>query len=254
MSTIVTRPIIFFLICLGVFSLAAWGGAWFHRRSGTHETESHGDFAFVVGGILTLLALILGFTFSMALTRYDQRKSNEEQEANSIATEYRRVSLFSSPEADSVRKLLRSYLGERVLFYTSESDADLNQTDLRTNDLEARLWAAAASVANSSETSNSIPVMNGMNHVFSSRSRTRSAWRNRIPHSAMLLVIVIAILSNFLVGYTAHRRGVLLLMALPLAVAISLFMIADIDSPRGGYIRIRPQDLQSVTDVLRNGS
>jgi hypothetical protein len=254
MSRIMTSPTLFFLICLFVFSVAAWAGAWFHRRTWNSETENHGDFAFVVGGILTLLALILGFTFSMALTRYDQRKSNEEQEANSIATEYRRASLLSGANADRLKKLLSSYLEERIGFYTSEPQAELNEIKIRTNNLQTELWTASVSAVNPPGSSNSILVLSGMNDVFSSQSRTQSAWRNRIPHSAMLLVIVIALLSNFLVGYTAHRRGLLLLLALPLAISISLFMIADIDSPRGGYIRIRPQNLDSVAEILHTGN
>lgn len=253
MTIIWFNPVVFFCLSLIIFSVAAWGGAWFHRKTWNHDTESHGDFAFVVGGILTLLALILGFTFSMAVTRYDQRKNYEEQEASSIATEYLRASQLSSTEANSLRELLKSYLAQRILFYVAESHFELNQLQIQTDNLQAKLWSVCIGDVGSSGSPNSILVLSGMNEVFSARGRTQAAWRNRIPHSALLLVIVIAILSNFLVGYTAHRRGTFLLLVLPLAVAISLFMIVDIDSPRGGYIRIGPQNLQSLSDSL-NGT
>jgi hypothetical protein len=250
MPTILFNPLVFFLVTLVIFSVAAWGGAWFHRRTWNDATESHGDFAFVVGGILTVLALILGFTFSMAVTRYDQRKNYEEQEASSIATEYLRASQLPNADADALRKLLRSYLGQRISFYLNESQSDLNQLELQTNDLQNNLWSVCVTGAGSSGSPNSTLLLSGMNDVFSSRRRTQSSWRNRIPHSALLLVIVIAILSTFLVGYSAHRRGAFLLLVLPLAVAISLFMIVDIDSPRGGYIRVRPQNLESLVESL----
>jgi hypothetical protein len=254
MLKLLTNPPLCFLLCLFVFSIAAWGGAWFHRRTWNNDTESYGDFAFVVGGILTLLALILGFTFSMAVTRYDQRKNFEEQEASSIATAYLRASQLPNTDANTVRKLLRSYIGQRICFYLSEAGTDSNQLERQTNDLQRSLWSASVSAINLSAPPNSVLVLSGMNDVFRSRSQTESSWRNRIPHSALMLVIVIAILSNFLVGYTAHRRGLFLLLVLPLAVSISLFMIVDIDSPRGGYIRVRPQSLESLSDFLSAGN
>lgn len=250
MPTILFNPVVFFLLSLITFSAAAWGGAWFHRKTWNDETESHGDFAFVVGGILTLLALILGFTFSMAVTRYDERKNYEEQEASSIATEYLRASQLLGADANNLRGLLRTYLAQRISFYVTESNTELRKLQVETNNLQANLWSLCISDVGPTGSPNSILVLSGMNDVFSARSRTQSSWRNRIPHSALLLVIVIAILSNFLVGYTAHRRGRFLLLVLPLAVAISLFMIVDIDSPRGGYIRIGPQNLQSLSDSL----
>ena len=67
---------------------------------------------------LTLLALIIGFTFSMALNRYDQRKIYEEEEANAIGTEYLRAELLPAADAAKVRTLLLNYLDQRVLFYS----------------------------------------------------------------------------------------------------------------------------------------
>jgi hypothetical protein len=74
------------------------------------------DFGLILAATLTLLALIIGFSFSMATARYDQRKNYEEQEANAIGTEYVRADLLSPVEAAKVRSLLGSYLDQRVLF------------------------------------------------------------------------------------------------------------------------------------------
>jgi hypothetical protein len=70
---------------------------------------------------LTLLAPIIGFSFSMATTQYDQRKNYEEQEANAIGTEYARADLLSPLDAAKVRSLLRSYLAARVSFASCRS-------------------------------------------------------------------------------------------------------------------------------------
>ena len=90
----------------------------------------------------TLLGLIIGFTFSMALTRYDQRKNYEEEEANAIGTEYVRADLLPQAEATRVRELLVSYLEQRILFYTTRDGQELEQINARTAELQTDLWSS----------------------------------------------------------------------------------------------------------------
>jgi hypothetical protein len=93
-----------------------------------------------------------------------------------------------------------------------------------------------------------------MNDVLNAQGYTQAAWWNRIPIAAWCLMFLIAVLSNLLLGYGMHRRAVILSIILPLAVSISFFLIADIDSPRGGVIRIHPQNLYALVDSLQPGS
>ncbi len=91
-------------------------------------------------------------------------------------------------------------------------------------------------------------VVGGMNDVINAQGYTQAAWINRIPVAAWLLMIVIAIFTNLMQGYGAHAqvgRRVLLLV-LPITVTLSLTLIADIDSPRGGLIRVAPLNLMSL--------
>ena len=90
-----------------------------------------------------------------------------------------------------------------------------------------------------------------MNDVLNSQGYTQAAWWNRIPTAAWLLLAAMAVCSNLLIGYGCHThtKGTLLLI-LPLLVSISFFSIADMDSPRGGVIRVRPQNLQSLAESL----
>jgi hypothetical protein len=90
-----------------------------------------------------------------------------------------------------------------------------------------------------------------MNDVLNSQGYTQAAWWNRIPLAAWGLMYAIAILSNLLLGYGAHGRTVVLSVVLPLVVSISFFLIADIDSPRGGVIRVKPQNLIVLADSLK---
>jgi hypothetical protein len=87
--------------------ISAWVGAWFRARRRDQAEDSREDVAFILGGALTLLGLIIGFTFSMAVSRYDQRKNYEEAEANAIGTEYVRADLLPAADAARVRESLK---------------------------------------------------------------------------------------------------------------------------------------------------
>ena len=97
--------------------LSAWIGESISKRRRNLESEVREDFGVILAATLTLLGLIIGFTFSMAVNRYDQRKNYEEAEANAIGTEYVRADLLPAADAAKVRALLRNYLDQRVLFY-----------------------------------------------------------------------------------------------------------------------------------------
>jgi hypothetical protein len=96
-------PLLTFLIALVVLGLSAWFGAGTLRRRRPIDGNALEDFRVVQGAVLTLLALIIGFTFSMAIGRYDQRKNLEEAEANAIGTEYVRADLLPAADAAKVR-------------------------------------------------------------------------------------------------------------------------------------------------------
>jgi hypothetical protein len=93
-------------------------------------------------------------------------------------------------------------------------------------------------------------AVSGMNDVLNSQGYTQAAWWNRIPVVAWWLMAAIAIGCNLLIGYGAHRTNGLLFLVLPLAVSVSFFLIADIDSPRAGVIRVHPQNLISLSLTL----
>jgi uncharacterized membrane protein YdfJ with MMPL/SSD domain len=84
---------------------------------------------------LTLLALTIGFTASMATTRYDQRKTLEEAEANAIGTEILRADLIPPVDAANVRRLLGAYLDQRILFYINNDDTRQRKIDQSTSQL-----------------------------------------------------------------------------------------------------------------------
>ena len=133
MTALTNRPIYVFALSLVVLWLAAWIGAYFRkRRRQPGGEDDHQDYGVIEGATLTLLALIIGFSFSMAITRYDQRKNYEEAEANAIGTEYVRADLLPPSDAAKVRALLRAYLDQRILFYNTRDTDRLQQINADT--------------------------------------------------------------------------------------------------------------------------
>jgi hypothetical protein len=186
----------------------------------------------------------------MALTRYDQRKSCEEVEANAIGTEYDRAGLLPPTDATAIRGLLRSYLDQRVLFYTTRDERRLDAIKADTARLQNELWSVVQARATAQATPMIALTASGMNDGFNSRGYTEASWLNRIPVAAWALMNAIAVCCNLLIGYNAQRSNSKMarLFILPMVVAISFLLIADLDSPRGGVIRILPHTLVSISN------
>src|SRR5208283_3796062 len=244
-------PVIFFVLSFFVLSLSALTGASFLMRQRKLEKNVREDLGFILTATLTLLGLLIGFTFSMAISRYDQRKNYEAAEANAIGTEYVRTNLLPASDAVKVHALLRNYLDQRVLFYITSDEQQIRQINARTAQLQTGLWSAVLAPAAAEPTPTVALAVSGMNDVLNSQGYTQAAWWNRIPIAAWVLMAAIAICCNVLVGYCAQNvkaEGIILLI-LPLIVAIAFFLIADIASPRGGVIRVHPQNLESLVEA-----
>src|SRR5258708_11266053 len=115
MSNVTDYPVLVFALSFFTLWLSAQIGASVLRRRQSLGEGVREDFGVILAATLTLLGLIIGFSFSMAVNRYDQRKNLEEAEANAIGTEYVRADLLPPADAARVRALLRSYVDQRVL-------------------------------------------------------------------------------------------------------------------------------------------
>ena len=251
MNYFLNSPLLVLTLSLVTLWLSELIGASFRKRPNLQEGEREG-FSLIAAATLTLLGLIIGFAFSMAISGYDQRQSYEEAEANAIATEYDRSDLLPAGDAARVRALLRNYLDQRVLFYETSNDRELRQIDATTAQLKTELWSAVKAPAVAQPSPVVALAVSGMNDVLNSKGYAQSAWSNRVPEPAWGLMAAIAICSNLLIGYrlgNAERKATLLLV-LPIVVSISFFLISDIDSPRGGIIHVPPQNLTTLSRSL----
>jgi hypothetical protein len=249
MVRIIDDPFIVFFVFLVTQWVAAYVGDVFRRAVRPVKKVEQDDFNTVLTATLTLLALIIGFSFSMAVNDYHQRRSYEAAEANAIGTEYMRADLLPTDDGRKVRELLSRYTGRRISFYRGDQ-GQISEAGGDNEKLQAELWSSVVHAATAQPTPVMALTLSGMNDVLGSQGFTQAAWRNRIPTVAWVLLGLIAIVSNLLLGYRERSTGLLVLLILPIVASIAFFLIADIDSPLGGIIRVMPQNLIAVSQSM----
>jgi len=233
-----------FALSFSGLALSSRLGVWCAKRRRLVEGEAREDFGVIQAATLTLLALIIGFTFSMALNRYDQRKLRGRR------GQRHRHGIRTGRSAAGGRRSE----GAGAAFYDTRYGQELSRINARTAKLQAELWSAVQVPASAQPNAVVALAVEGMNDVLNSQGYTQAAWWNRIPVAAWGLMAAIAICSNALVGLGARntKREFTLLLILPLVVAIAFFLITDIDSPRGGFILVKPPNLPSLSQSLHS--
>lgn len=251
MSAFVAHPAVLFAVLLIIFMGAVAFGAYVLRRIAVLPEIDHEDFNIVQAATLTLLALLVGFSLSMAVSRYDQRKNLEENEANAIGTEFARADLVDAAVGAKIKAGLIAYTKLRLADHGTRDRDERQRIGRETQALQAQLWRLATQVAQDKPTPIGALVVAGMNDVLNSQDYSEAARINHLPLGAWFLVILIAVFGCAVQGYGARgtRRG-LVIAVVPVTIALSLALIADLDSPRGGIIRVEPQNLGRLLQSL----
>ncbi|MDE2481535.1 MAG: hypothetical protein KGN02_05055 [bacterium] len=249
---ILDHPVLYFVVWFAVLLLAALIGKEIRRRRPTLGKGEKDDLNLILSGTLTLVSLIVGFSFSMAVSRYDARKNLEAHEANVIRIAYERAELLRQPYARDIQAMLRTYIGERISLYGSGDEAGDAAILNRTFDLQRRLWDTVKPPAIAEPNEVTALAAESINQVVDAESATQAAWQDRIPLPAWVLMVVMTMFSCTLIGYyeqpdRATRRFYLVMPAL---LAVALFMIADLDSARSWPTMIAPVNLVRVEQLM----
>jgi hypothetical protein len=246
-------PVPTFIITFLGLALAAWLAAT--RCSGLRQEAArlNREFDVVQGATLTLLGLIVGFTFSMALDRYEERKGLESAESAAISIAWLRADLLPAEDTRKVRALLLQYVDSRVAYFDTRMPSRIREALAGSRQLQAEMWAAVTAHAKANPTSLTTLAVSGIGEVVKSAGDSEAAWNNRIPGTAWLLMAVMAVFATLLVGIgldEGHGFSRMLLV-LPLVIATAFFLIADVESPRMGIIRVVPENLMTLSHTLR---
>jgi hypothetical protein len=204
--------------------------------------------------MLGVLGLLLGFTFAMEVSLYQNRRDLILQEANSIGTTFLRASLLPETQQASVQDLLRRYVNVRLDFYKAGNDvAKQDDAEQGAAEIQRKLWAHAVQASKESPSPIVATFINSLNETIDLDATRLHAFRTRVPGPVWLLVLAVAIGGCCATGYGAGSSGARSSFsnaALPLLIAVVITLIADIGGPHGGLIRINQQPLLDLQTSL----
>ncbi len=196
----------------------------------------------VEGAIFALFGLLLAFTFSGAISRYDTHRELIIEESNYIDVAYLRLDLLPPAAQPPLRQLFRDYATSRLHLY----DAVTDEISPRTRHLQDEIWrqsvaAADAPGANRDATKLLIPALNNMIDITATR---QNAFNMHPPAVVFLLLFVFSGGSAFLAGYSMaiHSHSWLYMIALSIAVTLTIYATLEIEYPRRGLIRLTDAD------------
>ncbi len=236
---------VFFLTMIAIVLVTVEGGFRIGRfRSSTGAAEKEGGVSGIVGATLALLAFLLTFTFGLAASRFESRRLAVLEESNAIGTTYLRAGLLPEPHRNEIQQLLRSYVEIRTSITTPDQIAGVIA---KSEALHAQLWFQAVQVAALDNHS----LMSGLfiealNETIDLHTVRSYALRNRIPGVVWTVVCFVTVLAmgstGYQVGLSGSRRSPAIL---PLVFAFSgvMTLIADLDRPHEGMIRVSQQTM-----------
>jgi hypothetical protein len=199
--------------------------------------------------VLGLLALMISFTFSMALSHFDARRAALVDEANAIGTAALRARLLPAPHGGEVIALLRRYVALRVEAVGSGAEA-LAALAERAGALQESLWRDAR--AQAARDSGMVPTglyIQALNEMFDVQQRRLIAAQIRIPALALIALYGVALVAVFIAGYATGlqpRRTGLPTVLVGILIAAVILLVLDLDRPQSGFIRV---DQQPMTDL-----
>lgn len=240
-------------ICMGAVKAGAALAVASLRKK--EEKEPEAPLGSLVAAVLGLLAFILAFTFGMTASWFDARRQIVLDESNAIGTTYLRAGLLPQTQGLEIRRLLREYADLRL----SATFENVHDVLKKSEDIHGRLWSQVKSLVQEDMDSQlrSLFIASLNELIDLHQSRKTHALLYRIPGTVWLAVYALSVLSMLAVGYQVGMSGMRQLRGAPLlttAFSLVILMIADIDRPGEGYMRVSQQPIADVKQMMLGDS
>ena len=246
------------LLTLGLLALIVFVGLVtfaLTRRLQIPRTDEV-PFGVIQASAFALVGLLLGFSFSLAVSRYDQRRMVTVREANAIGTSALRAQFLEPSVADPMLKLMRSYVQARIDFAAAGTTPGArDEPNRRSAALQTQMWALAVRAARRDEHSlETMLFIQTLNDTIDVSGEQAAALSATIPDAVIGIVVVVILIAAALLGSSYGRAGRFGIIAYPLfaaMLALTLATILDLDRPQRGFIRV-PLDPLMQTQQLVN--
>jgi hypothetical protein len=248
--------LLLFLVSIGALVLFTELGFHLGRRAGRITSEkARIQIGAIQGAILGLLALLLGFTFAMAMTRYEARRQLVVDEANAIGTTFLLAQLLPEPQRQEIADLVRRYVQVRLDFYAADNDEKkLEAANIATTKLQTQLWSIAAALGAKEPQAVTVGLLlQSLNTVIDLHNQRLNALENHVPEIILLLLYFVALVATGLIGYGCGLGGVrnfFVTVVSSILIAAVILVIFDLDRPRHGLIQVSQQRMLELRDSL----
>lgn len=226
------------------------------RTAGKTDEQIKPQISVVEGSLVGVLGLLLAFTMSMAVSRFEQRKQLVLEEANAIGTSWLRTHLLPDPDGREIADLLCKYVDLRLEYVAvGEHPQELQMMRDRGARLQADFWGRA--VAYGQKDPNPVRaglLLQSLNQVIDLDAARWMALNNHVPSAVIYLNAIVALLTIMLVGYAFGIHGVRRVFSmffLALAITVVLSVIIDLDRPRRGFIQVSQQPMIDLQYQLK---
>jgi hypothetical protein len=225
------------------------------RRQSNSDEPERAHASALHGAVLGLLALLLGFTFAMAVSRYEHRKTLMIDQANAIGTAMLRGKLLPSPHAERTTTLFREYIQTRFLYNASvRGSTGIDQAEAAAASVEQQLWEISRTLLSDDPRSQPASLYTqALNQMFDIREQRRFALDDRVPWAVTIMLFVVSIAAMGMVAYScglSGRRRALANFTFAALIALVLTIILDIDSPRVGLVKASQDSLVRLQQTL----
>jgi hypothetical protein len=251
----------FSLLTLLVCALAVFLGALEvgyrlgQRRQDRTDDPDKSHTSALQGATLGLLALLLGFTFAMAVSRFDNRKTVIVDQANAIGTAELRSRLLGAPFAAQAAPLFRDHVETWIQFKNAGTDdAAVKAADRHASQIEHELWNIAREATAADP--HSLPASlftSAMNEVIDMHEKRWRSLEDRVPDPVIVLLFAVSALALGQVAYSCGlngRRRQIANVTFAFAIALVLVVILDIDRPRHGLVQVSQESMIRLQQSL----
>ena len=244
-----------FLAILAVVLAAAESGYRVGRYRGRKSaSEKEAPVGAIVGTTLGLLAFMLAFTFGLAASRFDSRRELFQEEVNAVGTTYLRASFLPDEQGPKVRALLREYVDVRLS--PLQPNVQIGEVIRKSEELHVKLWKEAVLAGHKKDTEMVSLFVDSLNQLIDVHAkRVTAGVRARIPTIIWLALYLLTVLAMSSMGYHAGLTGTARSIAglgLILSFVVVMLLIADLDRPLEGVLRVNPQGMIDLRERMNS--
>ena len=198
-----------------------------------------------------MTSLFLGFTLALVAARFAERHALLVEEAAAIRTTYMRAGLINEQYREHARTLLRQYVDYRLI-YDREilGTPRFNEAVQQSSRITRLLWKDAEDISHNDRTALTGTYITSINQMIEVGEKRIAARENRIPRALWILLALVFMLTVLARGLTLRSRFWINLVLVPLTIAIVVSLIADLDAPTTGFIRIEDHPMQRLKTDL----